>query len=454
MLTVKDATGTSVYRLTGGIGIGSSGAPFQSAYSTNAKRPTGILHRSGIGFTSLTTPAAPTVADVLTGGTLLANTSYQVFYTARSGSGVSPISSQALISTADDGNSTHVIRATLPVISGATSYLVSCSIASGNSLRNFVGEVSAAQLAGGGCRITGMGIVDTAGAGAAGTVDIQLVPPTIDVQIIQSGFYPSPDVICPVLTMWGSDVLTGGTLAPNVVYNWNVMPSNRWGVAQPITTSSIPTANDGNSTHVIRIVIPQSIGADNYDIFLGNDGSFSSASHFWVGRISEAQRAGGGCRITGLGIVDTGGANPAGSVDVQVMPPVDSSVAAASTYSVNSAMRPDAVALTATPVVCTGFSTAHIYVKISFADLRVAPVGTSITLSLFEKNQNSASDWSLVNGNNLTFPSTFSSGQEIAFQLSGVKLTEGTSSLLVVISKLFDLTLVQSPSVDIWVEVV
>lgn len=143
-----------------------------------AYRNSGALHRDDISAVDkLSAPGNPTLADVATGGALLANTTYYVGLIAvalQPGStailGLSTVNaaiqSQA---TAADASNTHCIRVTIAQVTNADAYLLFCST---NAAPKLVGYVTEAQRAAGGV-LTAFG---TVGAGSeAGKIDISLV---------------------------------------------------------------------------------------------------------------------------------------------------------------------------------------------------------------------------------------------------------------------------------------
>jgi len=143
----------------------------------SARRNAGALHRDGItAVDKLSAPGNPTLADVTTGGALLANTTYYVGILAvvlQGGSaeilGLSTVNasiqSQA---TAADASNTHIIRTTFSQVTNADAYLLFCST---DAAPKLVGYVTEAQRAAGGV-LTAFGTVGA--GGVAGAIDISL----------------------------------------------------------------------------------------------------------------------------------------------------------------------------------------------------------------------------------------------------------------------------------------
>lgn len=179
----------------------------------------------------------------------------------------------------------------------------------------------------------------------------------------------------------GADVATGGSLLANTTYNMTVAAQNRWGATTVPAVAAVTTAADASNTHVFRATLTQVTGADGYDLFLS-----TAANPLWVARITEAQRAAAGTIVTGVGTVGSGGPNPAGTVDIRV---VGTGVASnANPFGSNNAYTP----ASPTAVDCTGFSRAHLMVKLAVTDLRSLP---TLKLVLFHKNQISTADFVL-----------------------------------------------------------
>src|SRR3990167_2112179 len=123
---------------------------------SNSRRSTGTLHRSAIAAVDkVAAPANPTVADVTTSGSLLANTTYYLGVAAvshQNGSadiiGVSTVNASVQSqATAADASNTHIIRATIAQVTGADGYLIFCSTDAAPKLVAYITE--AARAAGG-----------------------------------------------------------------------------------------------------------------------------------------------------------------------------------------------------------------------------------------------------------------------------------------------------------------
>lgn len=180
----------------------------------------------------------------------------------------------------------------------------------------------------------------------------------------------------------GVDVGTGGSLAFATTFNITAVPGNRWGPAGPApAVLAIATANDAANTHCVRGALAQVADADYYDIFMT-----TAAAPLWVGRITEAQRAAAGCRITALGVVDNAGAGAAGTVQVHVLGTgLASNV---NPFILNNAYRPDNSGIVA--VNCAGYTKAYILSKLAVTDLRSLP---TLKIVPFLANQVSSGDW-------------------------------------------------------------
>lgn len=124
----------------------------------------------------LVAPAVPTAADVATGGSLLAATSYHfaVAPANRWGSGPATVDGGA-VTTASDASNTHVLRVTVVKNTqggvDADGYNIFVST---DAAPKWVGYITETQRATAGCRITAVGTTDNAGANSAGTVDVQI----------------------------------------------------------------------------------------------------------------------------------------------------------------------------------------------------------------------------------------------------------------------------------------
>jgi hypothetical protein len=165
-----------------------------------------------------------------------------------------------------------------------------------------------------------------------------------------------------------------GSLAASTTFYATAIPGNRYGSCKVNTTiDSLGSGAYGGATGSYRMTIAQATGAEWYDIFLSVD-----AAPKWVGRITEAQRAAGDYEITAVGTVASGGGNPAGTVDVNLVGTgIQTSNAV---FSGNNAYTPDSI----TAINCAGYTKAHVLVKVSVTDLRSAP---ALTIVPFFANQ-------------------------------------------------------------------
>jgi hypothetical protein len=140
--------------------------------SPAAFRDVGTLHRDAIAAADrLATPTAiSTTADVATGGSLLASTTYKVNYAGFNRWGPTICPSAASRATAADASNTHVIRVTVPQLAGADGYDLFLST---DAAPLWVARITEAQRAAG-VTITALGTVDATSPGA-GKVDVQVV---------------------------------------------------------------------------------------------------------------------------------------------------------------------------------------------------------------------------------------------------------------------------------------
>jgi hypothetical protein len=129
------------------------------------------LHRSAItSVDKVTTPSAPSVADVATGGGLSASTTYNCSVAAGTTFGPTPGSSSGSVAMAADASNTHVARVTIAQSTNAEYYDLFLSTA---AQPLWVARVTEAQRAAG-VTITAVGTVNATSPGA-GKVDIRVV---------------------------------------------------------------------------------------------------------------------------------------------------------------------------------------------------------------------------------------------------------------------------------------
>lgn len=388
-----------------------------------------VLHRD-ITVQAVNTPVAPTLADVGTGGSLAFNTNYKVAVAAKAPYYWSAPSTVANVTTANDAANTHVVRITLAQVPNATSYMVFMSTAAAPA---FIAEITETQRAAGGCRITALNTVDNAGAGAAGTVDI-LVTSTANLfpttAFTQSTY--APDMIVPVQVSVASDVATGGTLLPNTQYAVGICTATRYGFSKSLPTIAVTTANDASSTHCVQLTIPQTPDADYYHLFCSAGASGSNP--LYVGTITESQRAAGGARVTGFGIVDAAGSNPAGTVLLCV---IGSGLAINVSPFSGGLAWPFKQNHGVTPIDCTGYSKARIAVEcnplqIYSASITVATVMCEInplTGELIEMTPGSITFFSggAQPGRVLVGPSGSGTNETLVYGLNGLVILLGVA---------------------------
>lgn len=134
-------------------------------------RTTPVLHRDAITAADrLSAPAAPTLADVATGGSLAFNTTYYFAVAAHNRWGVTTTTTPVSQLTANDAVNTHVIQATVAAVTGADGYDVFLST---DAAPKWVARVTEAQRAAG-VVVTAVGTVTTTG-GTAGKIDVCVV---------------------------------------------------------------------------------------------------------------------------------------------------------------------------------------------------------------------------------------------------------------------------------------
>ncbi len=218
-----------------------------------------------------------------------------------------------------------------------------------------------------------------------------------------------------------TDAGAGGNLA-NSAQNVAVSAFNRWGNTVVATGAVTPTVN-----HRVRIAFAAVTGADGYDLFLG-----TGANGAWVGRITEAQRAAGGV----MDAVATYGAGGAiNSIDIGV---AGSGLANnVNPFLTNNAYTPS----TPTPVVCAGYTKAHILVKLAVTDQRSLP---SLVLSIWGKNQASAGDWHWIQNTTVSILTAVAQPLEQEFTVT----VDAATGLVVLVESIAG----QGAAASIWVE--
>jgi hypothetical protein len=119
-----------------------------------------------------------------------------------------------------------------------------------------------------------------------GSPDVDASEPASVPVLHRSGVTAADKLAVPAVS--AADVATGGGLLHNTAYKASAAAYNRWGPTTAPAAASVTTADDASDTHMVRIAVSQSPGADGYDIFMSTD-----ANPKWVGRITEAERAAG-----------------------------------------------------------------------------------------------------------------------------------------------------------------
>lgn len=360
-------------------------------------RGTNALHRdlSSLSFVSSGSPVTPVVADSVGGGSLSFNTAYTVSYVAGNNQSVGSQSTTAAATTSNNASNTHGILLTIPKHPNATYYII--FIGTGGA-SFFVAIITEAQRLAGGCRITAYNTVDASGANAAGTILIQNMATNLTTG--SGAFYNStpffwgPDKLPPPGMGAGNsiaptlaDVTTGGSLAANTQHSVGCAVANQWGNTHAIPSFALTTANDSNATHGIRYTPPTLTGSPTFlDLFC--IAGAVTATCLWVGRITVANLAAGGARITAPGVTDQLGAAPAGSVDIFV---VGNGVTSQSNpFTTNTAFLPTPFA-SAGSLNGAGYVNADLYSKVAFT----AGIGSTPTINwrLFRQSQTSSADW-------------------------------------------------------------
>lgn len=179
-------------------------------------------------------------------------------------------------------------------------------------------------------------------------------------------------------TLTNSAITEAGSTLANVAYYTAVSAGNAWGRTGPGTLPATitPTANQA-----VRIAFAQVTGATYYDIFLSTDVSAPKG----VGRITEAQRATGDQIISTVGVVSArAGSTVAGTIDVGI--PGTGLQCTVAPFLSNNAYTP----ATPTPIVCTGYSLAHLHVKVADTSSLTIPI---LSIIPFFQDQTSTSDW-------------------------------------------------------------
>jgi len=179
----------------------------------------------------------------------------------------------------------------------------------------------------------------------------------------------------PTVTITATNSDVGGSLTA-VNHGVAVAPGNAYGSCG-ISNIVVVTPAAGES---IDIFIPQAVGAAYYDVLV----SPSTTAPFWVGRITEEQRA-AGCTITAIGVVETGG--QADSVNVKVVGAgTGTAVATSAIYAANNAYVFGAIET----ISCVGKTKAYIYTRVAIDNLGAAP---SVGIVPFFRKNDTSINW-------------------------------------------------------------
>ena len=218
----------------------------------------------------------------------------------------------------------------------------------------------------------------------------------------------------------------GSTLA-NVAYYTAVSAGNQWGPTGPGT---LPGAITPTANQMVEIAFAQVAGATYYDVFLSTDVSAPK----WVIRITEVQRAAGNLAVSSVGVVSVGTSAP-GSVDIGI--PGTGLQSTVAPFLSNNAYTP----ATPTPIVCTGYSLAHLHVKGIVTDLRSLP---TLTIVPFFQDQTSNTDWFQGATQSVSLLTLAGASFEQDFRLS----VDGATNLVILIDTLTG----QGATASVWVE--
>jgi hypothetical protein len=176
----------------------------------------------------------------------------------------------------------------------------------------------------------------------------------------------------------------GGSLVNSTDYYVGVVPGNSYGSCQANTTPPDDTMPIGADDNSMRVTIPQAVGAEYYDLFLG-----LANPPDWVGRVTEIQRATGGYEVTAVGVVAAGGGNPPGTVDINVVGTGIKWNAGPWTFS--NAVRPTLAAIPA--ISCSSYVYLYLAFEFRVTDLRVIP---ALSLAVFVADTPTVGNWALV----------------------------------------------------------
>jgi hypothetical protein len=171
------------FEKAGRIWLGAAPDPYSDDFYVWALRPASSR------INGLSAPACPVVEDVTTGGSLLANTVYNVAVAVWTANGTSPACPVVKVYTATDGSNTHVARIRIPQDAEARNYLI---YASTHAAPKRVATISETQRAAG-CTVTAVdtisatspdeGYVDVRVAGTS-TAAVQAASPSSDADVL------------------------------------------------------------------------------------------------------------------------------------------------------------------------------------------------------------------------------------------------------------------------------
>lgn len=207
-------------------------------------------------------------------------------------------------------------------------------------------------------------------------------------------------------TMTGATV-SGGSLVSATAYGIVVVANNAYG-----NTTAVQSAGavaPGGSNNTLYVTIPAVAGATSYDVFIGT--SFVTGAP-WVARFTISQVTAGGFTANAVGTVTAAGAAPAGSVGIGIVGTGETHLSQPFLY--NTAYTNTG---TITPINCSGFDRAYVYLALTLTDLRTLP-----QLIVVPALQNQL-DSNYYTGSGITIPFSGAIGgslfQEFDFELNG-----------------------------------
>jgi hypothetical protein len=221
--------------------------------------------------------------------------------------------------------------------------------------------------------------------------------------------------------------VSGGSLVSATSYAFAVVANNAYGNTLASATVSV---TPGGSFNAVALTITPVTNATSYDLFCS---SGTTTSMLWVGRITSTQLTAGNNQITVSGTIAAGtsATNVVNIACVGTQQAVNSQ-----SFLVNTAYQWTGL----TPIVCTGYSRANIYVQVSLTDLRSAP---SLVLAPMFQNQ---TDSNYYDGSLITVNISGANGASLRQNFS--MDVDGAANLVFLVDTIAG----QVNSVNIWVE--